>query len=307
MTIRGGEVAVFVETNVRTYMVLAVSPDISAADFKRKLEAAHFNCFPKSGEIRVQNLMVNRKSCFYHLPDSFPIKYSFQGLKRTWFLHAEVSTGTSNVLDKSVRNDITWKKMEGFKSTKGLGTVPATASDADNTKKMTKIVKNFSWISLSNGVKGCPSNKGTSDDVLEGTHTVNKNCTPVNSGTESTCCSSQWFDCNSTGKGNEPEKQLKAKHSTDYSVTQTYPLPQFAVRMPARICRRSTTTDCRLKGSVDQLEKTAAVGKRILTAAAKLRISRSNPRACISLYRVRGSHGSSMIRPSIFEISDDED
>ncbi|XP_024631863.1 uncharacterized protein [Medicago truncatula] len=34
--------------------------------------------------------MVKRKSCFYYLPDSLPIRYVFPKMRETWFLHVEV-------------------------------------------------------------------------------------------------------------------------------------------------------------------------------------------------------------------------
>ncbi|KAF3444244.1 hypothetical protein FNV43_RR13934 [Rhamnella rubrinervis] len=68
---------------------MAVPPDITAADFKKELERVHLNCFPESGEIKVYGLMVKKKSCFYHLPESMPMKFAFQGVKGTWFLHVE--------------------------------------------------------------------------------------------------------------------------------------------------------------------------------------------------------------------------
>ncbi|XP_034677969.1 uncharacterized protein LOC117908478 isoform X2 [Vitis riparia] len=55
--------------------------------------------------------MVKRKSCFYHLPESVPIKHAFQGLKGTWFLHTEASSlggsdlsGLSNHVTVETRN-----------------------------------------------------------------------------------------------------------------------------------------------------------------------------------------------------------
>ncbi|XP_019072620.1 uncharacterized protein LOC104877623 isoform X3 [Vitis vinifera] len=50
--------------------------------------------------------MVRRKSCFYHLPESVPIKHAFQGLKGTWFLHTEASSlGGSDL--SSLSNHVT--------------------------------------------------------------------------------------------------------------------------------------------------------------------------------------------------------
>ncbi|XP_058111875.1 uncharacterized protein LOC131255196 [Magnolia sinica] len=46
----------------------------------------HYLCFPNLGEVKVHALMVKRKSCFYHLPESLLIKNAFQGSKGSWFL-----------------------------------------------------------------------------------------------------------------------------------------------------------------------------------------------------------------------------
>ncbi|KAL6313791.1 hypothetical protein AAG906_010210 [Vitis piasezkii] len=105
------EVPVFTDTNMGTHVALSVSPNITSGDFMRELEKTHFNCFPELGEIRVYGLMVKRKSCFYHLPESVPIKHAFQGLKGTWFLHTEASSlggsdlsGLSNHVTVETRN-----------------------------------------------------------------------------------------------------------------------------------------------------------------------------------------------------------
>lgn len=44
------------------------------------------------GVININGLMVERNSCFYHMPNSVPIKYAFQGVKGLWFLHVEACT-----------------------------------------------------------------------------------------------------------------------------------------------------------------------------------------------------------------------
>ncbi|KAM7277969.1 hypothetical protein ACFE04_005103 [Oxalis oulophora] len=89
-TTRVVEVAAFVDTNLgSTHLAMGVSPHITAADFKREFETMHFSCFPKLGEIKVQNLLVKWRMCLYHLPDSMPINHVFQGFKRTWFLHIQ--------------------------------------------------------------------------------------------------------------------------------------------------------------------------------------------------------------------------
>ncbi|KAJ4839360.1 hypothetical protein Tsubulata_043157 [Turnera subulata] len=92
------EVAVFVDTNMDTHIALSVSPAISVAEFKRELERMHARCFAKLGDIKVHDLMVKRKGCFYHLPESLPLRCAFQGLKGNWFLFVVVRASDS--LDK---------------------------------------------------------------------------------------------------------------------------------------------------------------------------------------------------------------
>lgn len=62
---------------------------------KGELESEHLKCFPDLGEIRIRKLMVKRKSRFYCLPESLPMKYAFQGVKKTRFIHIEASALTS--------------------------------------------------------------------------------------------------------------------------------------------------------------------------------------------------------------------
>ncbi|KAJ6733649.1 hypothetical protein OIU74_005435 [Salix koriyanagi] len=90
-----GEVAVFTDTNMDTHIAMGISPDITVADFKRELEKMHFNCFPKMGVVKVYELKVRRNNCFYHLPESLPVKYAFQGLKGNWFLHVAIRSSNS--------------------------------------------------------------------------------------------------------------------------------------------------------------------------------------------------------------------
>ncbi|KAJ7969423.1 COP1-interacting protein 4.1 [Quillaja saponaria] len=89
MAALASEVSVFADTNLDTRIAMTVPPDITAGEFKN-VERVHFSCFPKSGQIQVNGLMVKRKSCFYYLPDSVPLKYVFKGIRKTWFLHVEV-------------------------------------------------------------------------------------------------------------------------------------------------------------------------------------------------------------------------
>ncbi|KAL6975188.1 hypothetical protein U1Q18_023983 [Sarracenia purpurea var. burkii] len=105
------EVPIFKDSNLGTHFAIHVNPNIAAGDFKREIEKAHLNCFPEVGEIKVNGLMVKRKSCLYHLPDSFPMKHAFQGSKGTWFIHVEACPrsdsdkwGISKRLAAEIRN-----------------------------------------------------------------------------------------------------------------------------------------------------------------------------------------------------------
>ncbi|XP_077215354.1 uncharacterized protein LOC143849932 [Tasmannia lanceolata] len=85
------EMPVFIDSSLGTHIAMPLSPDITAADFKRKLAREHYLCFPYIGEIRIRALMVKRKLCFYHLADSMPVINAFKGLKGTWFLHMDAT------------------------------------------------------------------------------------------------------------------------------------------------------------------------------------------------------------------------
>ncbi|KAL7592749.1 uncharacterized protein LOC111907970 [Lactuca sativa] len=83
------EVPVFIDTSLGTRIAISVSPHLTAAEFKRKFESIHSDCYPGIGNIKVNGLMIKKKSYFYHLPESMPIKHAFQGSKGTWFLYTE--------------------------------------------------------------------------------------------------------------------------------------------------------------------------------------------------------------------------
>ncbi|KAL2457193.1 Uncharacterized protein Adt_46477 [Abeliophyllum distichum] len=91
------ETPVFIDTNLGTRIALPIFPDITAKELKRKLEKAHLSCFPEVGKIRVNGLMVKRKSYQYHLSESLPLKYAFRGSRGAWFLQIEAhKRGFSN-------------------------------------------------------------------------------------------------------------------------------------------------------------------------------------------------------------------
>ncbi|KAL3643728.1 hypothetical protein CASFOL_014543 [Castilleja foliolosa] len=82
---------VFVETNLGTRLAAVPgSPDITAKEFKRELERTHLSCFPEIGRIKVNALKVKKRSRFYHLSESLPLKYAFLDSNATWFLQMDV-------------------------------------------------------------------------------------------------------------------------------------------------------------------------------------------------------------------------
>ncbi|KAK1440204.1 hypothetical protein QVD17_06029 [Tagetes erecta] len=84
------EVAVFIDTSLGSHVLISVSPHLTVSEFKKKFEAMHLNCYPGIGNIKVDGLMVKKRSHLYHLPESMPIKHAFERSKKAWFLYAQI-------------------------------------------------------------------------------------------------------------------------------------------------------------------------------------------------------------------------
>ncbi|KAJ9562643.1 hypothetical protein OSB04_007803 [Centaurea solstitialis] len=56
------EVSVFIDTSLGTHIAISISPDLTAADFKRKFESVHLNCYPGIGNIKVDSLMTDQRA-----------------------------------------------------------------------------------------------------------------------------------------------------------------------------------------------------------------------------------------------------
>ncbi|KAL0357827.1 UNVERIFIED_CONTAM: hypothetical protein Scaly_1468400 [Sesamum calycinum] len=82
---------VFVDTSLDTHLAMLVSNSDTVSDFKKKLVLEHMQCFPKIGEIRIHSMKVRRRANLYHLPDNMLVWSAFHGVKRNWFLSADVS------------------------------------------------------------------------------------------------------------------------------------------------------------------------------------------------------------------------
>ncbi|XP_058210944.1 uncharacterized protein LOC131323260 isoform X2 [Rhododendron vialii] len=143
------KVPVFATTSLGTNIAIDVSPNITAGDLKSEIERAHLNCFPKVGEIRADGLMVKKKSFFYLLPDSLPIKHVFQGAKGAWFSHIEVCSqrvsdklGLSECLAAEIRDQTSnsCNIADSLQPENSLSSANMNNSSCRRTKRGTKRI-----------------------------------------------------------------------------------------------------------------------------------------------------------------------
>ncbi|KAA8529682.1 hypothetical protein F0562_034218 [Nyssa sinensis] len=99
---------VFIDTSLDTHLAMIVSDADTVADFKKKINSEHLQCFPKIGEIKIHALKVKRKACFYHLSDFMLVKSAFEGAKKNWFLSVDASS-----LKEHKENLLSWKPDAG--------------------------------------------------------------------------------------------------------------------------------------------------------------------------------------------------
>ncbi|XP_073126526.1 uncharacterized protein [Henckelia pumila] len=72
-----------------------------------EVERVHLNCFPGYGRIRIDAMMVKRRSCYYYLPESLPLKYAFRDSNGNWFLRVLVHVPSNdNLVDSFKCNGI---------------------------------------------------------------------------------------------------------------------------------------------------------------------------------------------------------
>ncbi|GAV68830.1 hypothetical protein CFOL_v3_12333 [Cephalotus follicularis] len=291
------EVPVFIDTNLGTHIGMAVSPDITAGDFKRELERRHLGCFPSLGEIRVHGLMVKRRSCFYHLPESLPIKHAFQGLKGTWFLHSEARPLKD--LDRpGLSKCMATELVNGSAITDSLFVSP------EKNQMISSVIKHIPQ-ELPKIV--------TQSKQKKKNHRANNFLVYEDDGIEI-----GGLDRNEDSPGvnakegvQEQEEQLKVKRNDKFSNALVDTWPRFTVRTPPRTLPFQLLADPRPETSTNKHER-HEVGKRLVTSLKKLRISANKQRPIISLCRykngqVLGANASSMAKYLVFEISDKED
>ncbi|XP_061948975.1 uncharacterized protein LOC133672545 isoform X2 [Populus nigra] len=372
-----GEVAVFTDTNMDTHIAMGISPDITVADFKRELEKMHFNCFPKLGEIKVYELKVRRNNCFYHLTESLPIKYAFQGLKGNWFLHVEIRSSNSfrnrhlpqclaakddhisdgsnaigSLVTNTRKNDTIAngnnKRIKGLLGIKSPAELPKTvpcfdkrskekkrlagiSKELDRSKKALNVAAKVSsgLLAPRNEVEhatiteavpkivACFKKKSKDkkrmadlskefDRRKKAPNLAAKVCsglpTPINQVKPAT------FSCTMVETPTERPQEVIFAKINDFSNMQVSTLPQFDIRTPPRTLASPLPTDLRPGSSGNKLKTTSAVGKLMMTAANKLKISANKRRPALSLYRFRSpSRASFVVRRSIFDISDSDE
>ncbi|TXG67972.1 hypothetical protein EZV62_009247 [Acer yangbiense] len=262
------EVAVFTDTNLATHIAMAVSPDITAGEFKRKLERTHFSCFPSIGEIKVHGLMVKRKSSFYHLSDTVPIKHAFQGLKGTWFLRAE--TKPLIELDKPCPSQYIDAKVEKS-NLNGI---------CCNDSLITRAKENDI---MSNGEKGrTESSHGKTPLSQE----LSVNVPRSNSKRRRVKTVSNFVGCSDGIEKGCPVKQLKAKTDDNGSSICIDALPQFVVKTPPRTLHFPSPTYSK-RGTLKNTPENTEVGKRLVRASEKLSLPACKKSSTLSLSRMK--------------------
>ncbi|KAI3876976.1 hypothetical protein MKX03_024561, partial [Papaver bracteatum] len=241
----------------------------------------HFKCFPSLGKIRITGLMVKRKSFFYHLPDSMPIKYAFQRWKGTWFLLIE-----ANLVSNS--------------------SYPCAGEFGDISKEDSGVTPRRHCCNVGNKIDSNPSEEGISLPT-----TVE---TPISVNGIITRYFPEYEEAKSPDVGNvskndveahpgcpvDLEKFSRSKSNVDQRT------PHF-MKSPSPLLPRPSCTKPKqetLRGKFGRTE----VGKRLAVAANSIRVSTgtktSVSSACLSTV---DKFPKSLIRKIVFEVSDNDD
>ncbi|XAR67358.1 hypothetical protein NMG60_11002077 [Bertholletia excelsa] len=335
-------VAVFIDTNLGTHIAIDVSPDITAGDFKRDLEQAHLNCFPKLGEIRVNGLMVKQKSTFYRLPDSFPVKHAFLNFRRTWVIQMEAYplSGSNNlILSRYLDSETRDLKSHGTGDTHPLepqNCAPSSRKNNLNCKAKKKGVKRIPCSKIVLQVilgATCLKRKkrrGLKEKQFEGSSSEDKELiVPKIEGQYR----EEWNSCATVENPSEETLSetvsisgIIRKYFSDYEevtccsdiasranksqqgelVDARANLPHFAVKTPPRMLIFPLPTDQGPRTSRDTFKK-AQVGKRMVVASNMLRTSASKQKSSSGLCKSNDHKSSSLVQSIVFEISDSED
>ncbi|KAH7663372.1 hypothetical protein IHE45_14G049500 [Dioscorea alata] len=169
------EKALFVDSNLGTYLAISVPPDFTVALLKGKLAYEHFLCFPDFGEIKVQKVMVKQKSVLYQLPDSMVIKCAFQGLSKSWFIHMETTnslkmkavTETRNLASDIGKERDNYAAGEGLKES-AIDKMATSAKGSNLSKSLSDLNLNKHETENSLKMKAITETMDLASDVQKG-------------------------------------------------------------------------------------------------------------------------------------------
>ncbi|KAF5728468.1 hypothetical protein HS088_TW21G00615 [Tripterygium wilfordii] len=320
------EVTVFTDTNLGTHIAVAVSPDTIVGDLKRELERTHFKCLPNLREIKVLGLMVERKSCFYHLPDSFPIKHAFLGHKRSWFVHAEVRPP---------------KVLDGFSLFQFAGTKKGNhISDSSNVIKPLQInTEKDDKVSQTTRITRLPVVRHQTQELLKSAPFVHKKRRKKSVRTSEDCRSLTCNDrdektpdpaieencrlsaskkevgvsrgTNSTSAAIQKQLPTKPKAKSDDNCSSIFDDDSPMVKTPARIASSPFPSEPSPSTPMIKRQK-LEVGKRMLAASKNLNSLANKGRPVISSYgfktrKLPHLNAFSVAKTLVFELGDDDD
>lgn len=337
------DVPVFADTNLGTHFAMSVSPDISAGKFKRELESVHSNYFPEIGNIRVHRLMVKRRSCFYHLPESLPIKHVFQCLKGPWFINLEAYprgssehdlpkcvaeevwdhiSDESNAADDDYftgtkRNDTKWKrkkrKIKRFYCLKYvLQELLRSVNLPKKNKRRKKLAKTCFLNSPVKGLEKKHLDRKENEDVEEwnpcslveaSSQTLSE---PVSVSGIIKKYFSGYDEVTSITEG-----QFKSRTDEGWSNLPIDIIPQSAEKTPPTMVVTPFPAKASSGPSRDK-HKRREVGKCLVMASNNLGMSASKRKPTVSVHQYRERRvsilrSSSLVRSLVFEISDEDE
>ncbi|CAL5335530.1 unnamed protein product [Camellia sinensis] len=263
------------------------------------LERAHLICFPKLGAIRVK-----QRSCFYHLPDSLPMKHAFQGLRGTWFIHAEAhpwSDSNESGLSECVVAEIRDRTSNSIKVTDSLEPkIPVSSANKNHVNCKRK----------KNGIKRIPYAKVALQAILANAHRskkrkrVTENC--------SLHCTVKGLEkgCLSRNGGDTAEERELSAILENHSETLSESLSVSGIIKKyfsdyEEVSLRSNFTS---RANQSQLKRTG-VGNRLVVASNNLgRSVKSATGLCrFGDRKLSVPKSSSFVRSIVFEISDSDE
>ncbi|XP_044490421.1 uncharacterized protein LOC123214597 isoform X3 [Mangifera indica] len=251
-------------------------------------------------------MQVKRRSRFYHLPDSVPVKYAFQGLKGTWFLHMEVrplvasisqfidakcgdtldgsniySSLITSTKKKSIMSNDKMKKVKDLNGTIPLAEeLSRTILSSNGRRKRRKRLNNFIGCKEDKNDEGCTSRHSRSSGGNVDSITV----------------------CNRS------QKRKMARTDDKSSSLQIDALAKYSVITPLKTFLFPSPTNSNF-GSPRSKPLKTEVGKRLIKASKNLRKSACKKRLSISCCKIRKGKllspaAASVAKFLVFEISD---